>query len=118
MVVQSADWFQRSLYEESILLCRCAKQRASRLGGVAVCRMLVFGLRLWVCSPGTPIWQWRLTWLGPILLSGEVWACAGVFSLLTVLARVSPVLADRHAEFGRVCTYSRWVFVFDQTKLS
>jgi len=36
-----------------------------------------------------------------------VWAHGGVFLLLTILACVSPVFVDRHAGFGRVCTYSR-----------
>ena len=39
--------------------------------------------------------------------NGEVWAHGGVFLLLTILACVSPVFVDRHAGFGRVCTYSR-----------
>ena len=34
-------------------------------------------------------------------------AHGGVFLLLTILACVSPVFVDRHAGFGRVCTYSR-----------
>ena len=42
-----------------------------------------------------------------LALAGEVWAHGGVFLLLTILACVSPVFVDRHAGFGRVCTYSR-----------